>query len=135
MRAPPDTGAAPSSAVRSRVFLAIALLLLLVLTWTGLNGGLSLLKASFSRGQQVQAVTQMGFGLFALLGAFMTFWGRRWWPAAVACFALSFGVAAGLFVVVWNRSTVVVGVLTGIAALLIALAIIWLLRMGARGLP
>jgi hypothetical protein len=95
---------------------------------------LSLLQASFSRAQQVQAVTQMGFGLFALLGAFTTFWGRRWWPVAVAGFALSLGVAAGLFVVVWNRSTVVVGILTGIAALLIAMAIIWLLRIGARGL-
>jgi hypothetical protein len=134
MTAPPNTGSAPTSANRSRVFLAIALLLLLVLAWTGLNGGLSLLQASISRGQQVQAVTQMAFGFFALLSAVTTFWGRRWWPVAVGCFALSLGVAAGVFVVVWNRSTVVVGILTGLGALLIGLAIIWLLRIGARSL-
>jgi hypothetical protein len=97
-----------------------------------LNGGLSLLRASFSRGQQVQAVTQMAFGFFALLSAATTFWGRRWWRVAAACFALSFGVAAGLFVVVWNRSSAVVGIVAGAVGVLIAAAIIWLLRTGAR---
>jgi hypothetical protein len=106
--------------------------LLLGLAWTGLNGGLSLLRASFSRGQQVQAVTQMAFGFFALLSAATTFWGRRWWRVAAACFALSFGVAAGLFVVVWNRSSAVVGIVAGAVGVLIAAAIIWLLRTGAR---
>ena len=130
-RATPETEVT-TIAGRSRVFLAIALVLLLGLAWTGLSGGLSLLQASFSRGQQVEAVTQMAFGFFALLSAATTFWGRRWWPVAVACFALSFGVAAGLFVVVWNRSSAVVGIVTGAVGVLIAGAIVWLQRTGAR---
>jgi len=129
-RAPSDTEVTTISG-RSRVFLAIALVLLLGLAWTGLSGGLRLLQASFSRGQQVEAVTQMAFGFFALLSAATKFWGRRWWPVAVACFALSFGVAGGLFVVVWNRSSAVVGLVTGAVCVLIAAAIIWLLRTGA----
>ena len=127
----PDTEVTTFSG-RSRVFLAIALVLLVGLAWTGLSGGLSLLQASFSQGQQVQAVTQIAFGFFALLSGATTFWGRRWWRVAVACFALSFGVAAGLFVVVWNHSSIVVGIVTAVAGVLIAAAIIWLLRTGAR---
>ena len=114
-----------------RAFLVVALLLLLGLTWTGLNG-VSLLAASQSPGQKVQAFAQIAFGLFALMSAVTTFWGRRWRSLGLAGFALTLSLAVGLFAVVWNRTTVITGIATGMMALLVSLAIIWLLRAGAR---
>lgn len=72
----------------------------------------------------------MAFGLLALLGVATTFWGRRWQQLVLPCFAVTLSIASGLFVVVWNRSTVFVGILTGAMVLLIAWAIIWLFRKG-----
>ena len=117
-----------------RVLLAIALLLLLGLAWTGLNGGFKLLTPSHTRGQKVQAITQIAFGFFALVGAVTTFRGRRWRSLALAGFTVSLALAAGLFVVVWNRATAVTALVSAVLALLIAMGIQWLLRIGARGL-
>lgn len=55
----------PSPTVR-RLFLTVALLLLLGLAWTGLVNGYSLLAPAHTIGQKVQAFTQMAFGLEAL---------------------------------------------------------------------
>ena len=119
----------PGPAV-SRLFLAVALLLLLGLAWTGLYNGYSLLAPAQSIGQKVQAFKQMAFGGFGFLGVVTTFWGRRWRPLVLTCFAITLSIASGLFVVVWSRSSVSVGILTGAMALLIAWAIIWVLRKG-----
>jgi len=43
-------------------------------------------------------------------------------------------VAAGLASIVWGGTSVAIGVLSGGAALLTGLGVIWLLRVGARGL-
>jgi hypothetical protein len=123
----------PNPALR-RFFLVVAVLLLLGLTWTGLQGGASLLRASQSGGQKLQAFLQIAFGLFALLSAVSIFSGRRWFSLAPACFAMTLSLAAGLFVVVWSHSPVIVGIVTGLLALCVSLAIIWLLGAGARGL-
>ena len=118
----------PGPSVRHLV-LAAALLLLLGAAWTGFNG-ISLLSASQSTGQKIQAAAQIAFGLFALLGLVTAFTARRFRPVALACFALTLSVASGMFVVVWSRSSVVAGVLTGAMALLVAGAIIWMLGKG-----
>jgi hypothetical protein len=52
-----------------RVFLVVALLLLLVLAWTGLDGGVSLFMASQSPGQKAQAIAQIAFALVSLVTA------------------------------------------------------------------
>jgi hypothetical protein len=43
-------------------------------------------------------------------------------------------LAAGLASVVWGGTSLLIGLLSGAAALLIGLGIAWLLRVGARGL-
>lgn len=120
----------PPSPIVHRLFLAVALLLLLGLAWTGLHNGYSLLAPAQSIGQKVQAFTQIAFGIFGFLGVVTTLWGQRWRPLVLTCFAITLSIASGLFVVVWNRSSVFVGILTGAVALLIARAIIGLLRKG-----
>jgi hypothetical protein len=123
----------PSPALR-RVLLAVAVLLLLGLTWTGLSGGLHQLSHPQSSGEKAQTFTQLAYGLFAFLSVVTTFWGRRWIALIQTCWAVSATLAAGLASVVWGGTTLGIGLLSGGAALLIALGISWLLRVGARSL-
>ena len=124
----------PTPAVR-RVLLVVAMLLLLVLAWTGLRGGLNQIPQSQSTGQKAQTLSQFAYGVFGFLGVVTTFWGRRWNPVIMRCWVVSLTLAAGLASIVWGETGLGTGLLAGGARLLIALAIVWLLRVGARGLP
>jgi hypothetical protein len=123
----------PSPLLR-RALLAIAIVLLLGLAWTGLSGGVNQLNQPQSRGQFVQTIMQVVYGFFALATVLTTFWARRWASWMLAGWVVSLTLAAALASVVWGDTSLVIGVLSGAAALAIALAIGWLLRIGARGL-
>ena len=60
---------------------------------------------------------------------------RRWNLVMLGCWVVSLTVAAGLAAIVWGESGFGIGVLASGATVLIALAIVWLLRVGARSLP
>lgn len=122
------------SPVIRRTLLVMVSLLLLWLAWTGLSQGVNQLSQSQTTGQIAQTITQLSFGLFALLSLVTTFWSRRWNPLMLAGWTVSVTLAAGLASVVWGGTSLLVGVLSGAAALLIGLGIAWLLRVGARGL-
>ena len=122
------------SPVIRRTLLVMVSLLLLWLAWTGLSQGVNQLSQSQTTGQIAQTITQLSFGLFALLSLVTTFWFRRWNPLMLAGWTVSVTLAAGLASVVWGGTSLLVGVLSGAAALLIGLGIAWLLRVGARGL-
>ena len=123
----------PSPAIR-RALRALALLLLLGFAWLGLRGGISNLPDSHSLGQKAQTFTQFAYGVFATLGVVTTFWGRRWHSLVIGAWAVAITFAAGLASAVWGGTSLGIAVLSGAAALLIALVITWLLRVGARGL-
>lgn len=77
---------------------------------------------------------QLAYGVLGLSCVLTTFWGRRWGPLIQIGWSLSVALAAGLASVVWGGTSLGIGLLSGGAALLIALAMLWLLRVGARGL-
>lgn len=81
-----------------------------------------------------QTLTQFGYGLFAVLSLVTTFWARRVNPLMLAGWIVSVTLAAGLAAVVWGGTSLLMGLLSGAAALLVGLGIAWLLRVGARGL-
>lgn len=113
-----------------RVVLAIAILLLLGLAWTGLSGGLDQLDESRSTSEKAQTYSQLAYGLLALISIVTMFWGRRWSTLVHAAWVLSVMVAAGLASIVWGGTSLAIGLLSAVAALLVALAIIWLRRLG-----
>jgi len=123
----------PSPAIR-RALRTLALFFLLGFAWLGLRGGISNLADSHSLGQKAQTFTQFAYGVFAALGVVTTFLGRRWNSLVIGAWAVAITLAAGLASAVWGGTSVVIAVLSGAAALLIALVITWLLRVGARGL-
>ena len=117
-----------------RALLAIVGLLLLWLGWTGLTQGINQLPQSQTPGQIAQTLTQVAFGLFALLSLVTTLWARRWNTLMLAAWTVSVTLAAGLASVVWGGTSLLVGLLSGAGAFLIGLGIAWLLRVATRGL-
>lgn len=111
--------------------LAIVCVLLLWLAWIGLSGGVHQIPQSRTPGQIAQTFTQFGFGLFALLSVLTTFWGRSWNRLMLVTWMISLSLAAGLASVAWGGTSLLVGLVSGIAALLIGLGIAWLLRVAA----
>ena len=106
-------------------------MVLLALTWAGVSGGLHQLPQSQSSGQKVQSLFQLAYGVLGLSCVLTTFWGRRWGPLIQGSWATTVALAAGFASVVWGGTTLGIGLLSGGAALLIALATLWLLRVGA----
>lgn len=116
----------------SKVLLGIGVLLLLVLSWTGVSGAIEQYPEIHSTGQWFQTAAQLALGVFSALTIVVMFWGRRWRPIAFIGFALSAMLAGGLAPIVWGQQGVVEGLLAAAASLLIAQLIIWLLVIGTR---
>ena len=121
----------------ARLLLAIALLLLLALAYTGIAGGIDQFNQSthsrYTIGQIVQTVLQLAFGGLSLTVIAVWFWARQWSRAVFSLFVASVALAGGLAPVVWGESSVLIGIVSGVASLLIAWGMVWLLRLSARG--
>ena len=113
-----------------RVLLAIAVFLFLGFAWLGLSGGVNQVSQSTTLGQKAQTLTQAGYGLFALLSAITAFWGSRWRRLVQGGWVISVTLAGGLASVVWGGTSIWIGLVAGVASLLVALGITWLLRAG-----
>jgi peptidoglycan/LPS O-acetylase OafA/YrhL len=114
-----------------RALAVIAVVLLLYLAWEGIRGGVT--QWSQSNGtQRVQVASQAAFGVGALLVVASTFWRRRWLRFAELGFSIACAAAASLAAVVWGEQSILYGVFAGFGALVIALALIWMLRVGVR---
>jgi hypothetical protein len=119
--------------VGRRVLLAVGLLILFGLSWTGVSGGVDQIPESDTPGQQAQTAAQIAYGLLSILTIVTTFRGHRWRRPIRAGWVVAVTVAGGLAPVVWGGSGLGIGLLAGAASLLIALAIIGVLRVGAGG--
>jgi len=106
-------------------------LFLLWITWTGVTQGIHQLPESRTPGQVTQSISQVGFGLFALLSLVTTFWSRRWNTLMLCGWIVSSTLAGGLASIVWGGTSLAVGLVAGLATLVVALAVAWLLRVGA----
>jgi hypothetical protein len=119
-----------------RVLLAIAVLLFLGMTWSGVSGGLHQISQSRTTGQWIQTVAQLCYGVLGLLCVPTSLQWRRWWSQATrACWVVSVTLAAGFAAVAWGGTSVQLGVLSGAVSLLIAVAMVWLLRTGFGASP
>ena len=109
-------------------------LVLLGMAWVGVTQGIRQLPESETPGQIAQSLCQLAFGLFALLSLLTTFRRRRWNRLMLAGWTISVALAAGLASVFWGSTSILIGLASGAAALLIGLVVAWLLRIAARGL-
>lgn len=109
------------------------LILLLVLAWGATAGGIRQFPRSNTIGQQVETIIQIACGLLCLLTILTCFWGRRWVKPIRTAWVISFATAAGLSSQVWGPPMPLIGIFFAIVALLVSLAIVWLLQRCSRG--
>jgi hypothetical protein len=88
------------------------------------------LSESKGIGQIAQTISQLVYGLGALLCLVTTVWAHRWAGMARLVFVTGTTLAGGLAPVVWGDATIPTGLMTGTASLLVALCIHWMLRWG-----
>jgi hypothetical protein len=121
----------PGSVLRGVLF-AIAIVLLLVLAWTGINGGIHQLSTAATSGQTIQTALQLLYGALSVLSIATVYWARRWNRAVLACWTISLALAGGLGATEWGGASPRIGIISGAAAGLVGAGIAWLLRIGAR---
>jgi hypothetical protein len=111
------------------VLATLAVLLLLALTFEGITGGVRQLPQSDTPGQIAQSVAQLLYGVFALLVIATAIRWREFATIVQLAFVASCVVAASLAAIVWGATSILEGALTGCAALVVALLLVWLLRV------
>jgi hypothetical protein len=116
-----------------RVLFVVVALILLGITWAGVNDGMHQWNEPRTPGQVAQTITQFAFALFALLTLVTMFRGRRWNRAMGVGLAVSLGPAGGLASVVWGDTSVPVGILAGLASAAVGFGVAWLARVALRG--
>jgi hypothetical protein len=112
----------------SLVLFVVALLLLAALAYSGIAGGLDQWSQEMTRGQRLQTITQFLYGGLSVVVIVTAFTWKRAARAAQMTWAIALALAGGLASVVWGETSVLIGVVSGAAALLVALGILWLLR-------
>jgi hypothetical protein len=106
------------------------MLLLLALAWQALSGGFRQIPHSRTLGQRFETAMQIACGLLSLLSMLTCFCWRRWNRPVLVAWTLSLMTAAGLSSLVWGPPMFIIGLGFAAGALLVAMAIIWLLRAG-----
>ena len=118
------------AAVR-RIPLAVAVLLLGVVAWVALAGGLRQIPRTHTFGQRFETAVQLACGILSVLTGLTRFCWRGWGPRVRAAWAVSLATAAGVSSLVWGPPSVPVGVAFAAGTLLVALGIVRLLGPGA----
>jgi len=113
-----------------RFLLALAILLLLALAWSGIQSGVDQLSQSPTPGQKVQTATQFVFGVLSLLVGASAFRDYRFSRVARWAWVAAVTSAAALAPVVWGEEPWATGVVAGISAFAVALLILWMIRIG-----
>lgn len=104
--------------------------LLLALAGTGVIGFFDQLSGSESTGQMAQTISQLVYGVGALLCIVTTLWAQRWASIARLVFLIGITLAGGLAPVVWGDAQIPSGLIAGVASFALALGIHWMFRWG-----
>lgn len=115
-----------------RFLLAVAILLLLTLAWSGIQGGVEQLSQSPTPGQTVQTVAQLAFGLLSLLVGASAFRANRFNRIVRSAWVAAVTIAAALAPVVWGEAPWWTGFFAGVSAYAVALLILWFIRVGTN---
>lgn len=116
--------------VLRRTLLVVALVLLLVLAWTGIKGGIEQLSSAHTRGQQIQTIIQLVYGVLSI-GCILTV-RLSWNRSLLVCWTIALALGGGLGAVAWGQASLGIGLVSGLAAGLVGAGIAWLLRFGAH---
>ena len=114
--------------VARQIGAAVTVLLLLALAFEGIVSGVGQWPHSFTAGQHAQSAAQVLSGVCAILSIATAIRWRDYAVPVQAGFVASSVVAAGLASIAWGGGSYWSGMLVGVAALVIALLLVWMLR-------
>ena len=115
-----------------RACTVIAVALLLALAWLGISGGVTQWNTATRPMERLQYVSQVAYGVFALLMLVASFRRLRWQSAAETGFVIGAMAAASLATLVWGGESVAASLLSALGSFLVAGLIVWMLRVGRR---
>ena len=108
------------------------MLLLVAVAWLGMSGGIGQWTDQVTPAQRVQLATQVVYGVFALLVLMAAFKWRRWQRVAEFGFVAGCVASASLATVVWGEASMLAALSAGVGTLIVAVAIIRMLRAGVH---
>lgn len=111
-----------------RVMLTSAILLLLAIAWIALSGAFDQVPRCRTIGQHVETAVQIACGLLSILCAVTCFFRQQWRRLVHSAWTISLATTAGMSSFVWGPPMLTVGLALAALALLVARAIIWMMR-------
>ncbi|HTT69301.1 MAG TPA: hypothetical protein VMF70_14850 [Gemmatimonadales bacterium] len=104
---------------------ALLVLLLLVTAYLGLTGGLPLLREAHTAGQWAATATEIGYGVVAVL--VLVAWASRhpWHGRLLLVWALALTVTGALAPVVWARTSLATGAVSGAGVGAVLALLLW----------
>lgn len=106
----------------------IGVILLLVLAWTGISGGIQQLSAMHTTPQRIQTWLQLAMGITSALALLASFHAEPWARAVYIAFVLSCTLAGGLATYAWGGQGGWPTVAAAVGSLLVSALIVWLVQ-------
>ena len=116
--------------IARRIILICSILILVLIAWVSITGGVKQLPHSLTIGQKVETILQLACGLLSLATVITCFTWPRIRRTIRIAWSISLTLTAGISSIVWGPPMIFVGVLFAIAAFFVSLFIIKLLKIG-----
>jgi hypothetical protein len=116
--------------IARRIILISTILLLIMIAWVSITGGMSQIPQSQTIGEKAETILQLACGLLSLVTAITCFTWTRIRRTIRIAWSISLALSAGMSSVVWGPPMISVGVVFAVAALFVSLIIIKLLQVG-----
>lgn len=107
----------------------ICIILLLIISWISITGGLDQLPRSETTGQKAETFVQLICGILSLVSILTLYLWKKWAQIIQYAWAVSFVITAGLSALVWGPPMWAIALIFGVAALLLATGILKILRI------
>ena len=111
---------------------ALSAIALLVFSAVGIWNGWDEWPGAETTEQKLASLTEVGYGVLGLIGALAVYWGWAGTRLVLWIWTLCLGVTAGLAPVVWGGSPLWAGILAGVGAGLVGIAVIWMSTRPAK---
>lgn len=117
---------------RRTIWFLAPFIMLLLCAALGLRNGPQEMRSAATRGQQLAAFSEVGYGVFGLLAALLLYQGRRAAMLLIVCWATLLTVTGALAPVVWGGAPTKIGILSAVATAALATLVVQLARRALR---
>lgn len=117
---------------RRTIWFVAPFIMLLLCAALGLRNGPQEMRIAVTRGQQLAAFSEVGYGVFGLIAALVFYQGRRAAMFLMVCWATLLTVTGALAPVVRGGAPMKIGILSAVATAAVATLVLQLARRAFR---